>query len=114
MNRKQIYLLITVIGLVAPYYFFISFLAAHGLNAGVFLQQLFGTPISAFFAVDLILSCVVFVSFLIQEATRYSIKHRWIYILALLTVGLSFALPLFLYVRESRIDAGARSAGVAL
>ena len=45
---------------------------------------------------------MVFVRYQGQEATRYSMKHQWVYLLALLTVGLSFALPLFLYSREPR------------
>lgn len=37
------------------------------------------------------------------EATRYSMKHQWVYLLALLTVGLSFALPL-LSIRVNRVS----------
>ena len=104
MTRKRIYLLLAAIGFIVPYHFLISFLAAHGLDARLFLQQLFGTHISTFFAVDLLLSCVVFVRYVGQEAGRYSMKRQWIYFIALLTVGLSFALPLFLYARESHLD----------
>ena len=104
MTRKNIYLFLAIIGFLVPYYFLISFLLAHGVDARLFLRQLFGTPISSFFAVDLLLSCVVFVSFMIQEATRHSMKHRWVYLLALCSVGLSFALPLFLWARESHLE----------
>jgi len=103
MPRKQLYLIFAILGLICPYYFFISFLIAHGLDGKLFLQQLFGTPISTFFAVDLLLSCVIFVSYLSSEAKRYSISRTWIYILALCTVGLSFAFPLFLYARENAL-----------
>ena len=109
MKRKHIYLVLAAIGFVAPYYFFISFLAAHGLDGKEFVGELFGTRISTFFAADLLVSCVVFVRYLGQESSRYSIKHSWVYILALLTVGLSFALPLFLYARESRVESMAAS-----
>jgi hypothetical protein len=98
--RKQIYLFLTVIGLIVPYYFLISFLATHGLDARLFVKQLFGTPISAFFAVDLLLSGIVFVLYFRQETRRHSIKHAWVCLVALFTVGLSCALPLFLYLRE--------------
>ena len=104
MKLKHLYLVLAVIGIVGPYYFLITFLQAHGLDGKAFLQQLLGTQISTFFAVDLLLSSVVFVIYLRHEARRYSIKHRWLYLIALLTVGLSFALPLFLYVREDRLD----------
>src|SRR5215510_5895934 len=106
MTRKHIYLFLAVVGFVVPYYFFISFLMAHGFDARLFVRQLFGTPISTFFAADLLLSAVIFLRYLGQEAARYSMKHQWVYIIALVTVGLSFALPLFLYARESHLEAG--------
>lgn len=108
MRRKHLYLILAVAGFLAPYYFLISFIAAHGLDTKAFVQQLFGTRISTFFAVDLLISSVVFMRYLHQEAGRNHIKHWWLYLIALLTVGLSFALPLFLYARESRLEADYR------
>jgi uncharacterized protein DUF2834 len=104
MTRKYIYLFLAVIGFILLYYFLISFVMAHGFDPRLFLKQLFGTPISTFFAGDLIVSSIVFIVYLGQEGTRLSMKHRWIYLSALLTVGLSFALPLFLFVREARLE----------
>jgi len=105
MRQRHLYLILAVIGFVVPHYFFVSFLTAHGLDGKEFVRELFATRISTFFAVDLLLSCLVFVRYLRREAARYSIGRWWLYLLALLTVGLSFALPLFLYVRESRLEA---------
>jgi Terpene cyclase DEP1 len=104
MRQRDLYLGLAVVGFVAPYYFLIQFLTAHGLDGTLFLQELFGSKISTFFAVDLLVSCVVFVRFLRQESNRYAIDHSWFYVVALLTVGLSFALPLFLYARETRFS----------
>ena len=103
--RRYIYLFFAVIGLVVPYYFLISFLITYGLDVRLFLKQLFGTSISAFFAADLLLSCIVFARYLGQETSRYAIKHAWICMVALCTVGLSCALPLFLYLREPHLTA---------
>ena len=104
MKRRQLYLVLAALGLIVPYYFFLSFLAANGFNGRGFVNELFGTQVSAFFAADLIVSCIVFAGFLRQESMRYSIPHSWIFPVLLVTVGLSFALPLFLYVRESRLQ----------
>ena len=101
--RKKVYLILAIVGFLLPYYYFVSFLTANGLDFRVFFQQLFGAPISSMFAVDLLISSVVFLVYLRREAARYNIGKRWLYIVVLLTVGLSCALPLFLYVRESRI-----------
>jgi Terpene cyclase DEP1 len=110
MKQKHVYWILAAIGFVVPYFFFLSFLATHGPDGKAFLQELFGTRISTFFAVDLLLSSVVFVRFLRREAARHSIGSWWIYLVALLAVGLSFALPLFLGAREARFEAGASRA----
>jgi hypothetical protein len=101
MTARHLYLLLALAGLVVPYYFLIAFLVAHGADGAALLRQLFGTPISTMFAMDLLISSVVFIRFLRQESVRYAIANSWLYVVALLTVGLSFALPLFLFVRES-------------
>jgi hypothetical protein len=104
VNRKNIYLALAFIGLPVPYYFFFKFLSANGLDIPLLLQQLFANNISIFFAVDLVISIVVFWVYLIAEANKLQMKNRWLYILASLTVGLSFPLPLFLYFRERKLE----------
>ena len=102
--RKSIYVVLALIGLLVPYYFFFNFLRADGLNIPLLLDQLFANNISTFFAVDLILSVIVFWIHMIAEANRLQMKNWWLYIVATLTVGLSFALPLFLYFRERKLE----------
>ncbi|PYP82856.1 MAG: hypothetical protein DMF61_24990 [Blastocatellia bacterium AA13] len=49
----------------------------------------------------MLLSCVIFVGYMSREAARHSIRNQWVYILALLLAGLSFAWPLFLFKLEA-------------
>ncbi|HJS18768.1 MAG TPA: DUF2834 domain-containing protein [Anaerolineales bacterium] len=105
MTRKNVYLVLALLGLVLPYWFFFQFLNTNGLNVALLIQQLFANDISTFFAVDLILSTIVFWIFTVGEASKYQMKNEWLYIFASLIVGLSFALPLFLYFRERRLEA---------
>ncbi|MGH9882995.1 MAG: DUF2834 domain-containing protein, partial [Pyrinomonadaceae bacterium] len=91
MKLRYLYLILAVIGFVGPYYFFISFLLAYGLDGKAVIQQLFGTEISTFFAVDLLVSSLVFIVYLRQEATRHSIPRWGLYLVPLFTVGLSLA-----------------------
>ena len=102
---RKLYLILAMIGFILPYYFFIGFLAANGLNLSLLIQQLFGTPISTFFAVDLLMTAIVFWVFLYREARRLQMNRWWVYIAATLVVGPSFAFPLFLYFREPGLDA---------
>jgi hypothetical protein len=102
---RRLYLVLAVLGFVLPYYFFVSFLIINGLDLGLLLSQLFANDISTFFAVDLIITAIVFLVFMVREAGRYQIRNWWLYIVATLAVGPSFAFPMFLYFREARIDA---------
>ncbi len=102
--KKTIYLTFAIIGLIIPYYFLFSFLGENGFNIPLLIQQLFANQISTFFAVDLIISIIVFWFYIYFEAAKFNMKNWWLYILTSLTVGLSFALPLFLYFRERQIE----------
>ena len=104
MSRKSIYLALALIGLFAPYCFFFKYLNANGFDLPLIFQQLFANNISAFFAVDLIISIIVFWIYMIAEANTLQMKNWWLYILASLTVCLSFAFPLFLYFRERKLE----------
>ena len=102
--KKNIYFILALIGLLVPYYFFITFLTGNGLNIPLLIGQLFANNISTFFAVDLIISIFVFWIYMFVEAKRLEMKNSWIYLLTTLLVGLSFALPLFLYFRERKLE----------
>ncbi len=104
MSRKNIYLTLALIGLLLPYYFLFKFLGVNGFDIPLLVGQLFANNISTFFAVDLVISILVFWIYMIAEANKLQMKNWWLYILASLTVGLSFALPLFLYFRERELE----------
>jgi hypothetical protein len=107
---RKLCLVLAVLGFVLPYYFFVSFLIENGLDLGLLLNQLFINDISTFFAVDLIITAVAFLAFVVREAGRYQMRNWWLYIVATLAVGPSFAYPLFLYFCEARIEAPATGA----
>ena len=102
--KKNLYLTFAILGLIVPYYFLFKFLSTSGFDLPLLIQQLFANNISSFFAVDLVISIIVFWIYMIAEANKMQMKNWWLYILASLTVGLSFALPLFLYFRERKLE----------
>ena len=102
--KQNIYLVLASLGLLVPYYFLFKFLSANGFDIPLLVQQLFANDVSTFFAVDLVISIIVFWIYMIVEANRLQMKNWWLYILASLIVGLSFALPLFLYFREHQLE----------
>lgn len=111
MKPKIIYMLLCIAGTVLPLYFFVQFLTAHGLNARLFVEQLFANPISSFFGTDVIVSAICLWLFVYSEGRRARMKNLWAPVVASLLVGVSLGLPLFLYMREysSAIDRPALS-----
>ncbi len=102
--KKNIYLAFALLGLIIPYTIFISLLVSGFEPLSLVIIQFLANPFSAFFAADLAISIIVFWIFMVNEAQKMDMKNWWLYILASLTVGLSFALPLFLYFRERQLE----------
>lgn len=102
MQPKYRYLALCVLGTILPYSQFIPFLRQHGLDLHLFVVQLFANRISAFFAMDVLVSAVALLTFVRLEGRRADIKHIWAPVAATLLVGVSLGLPLFLYLREAR------------
>ncbi|HTA50657.1 MAG TPA: DUF2834 domain-containing protein [Verrucomicrobiae bacterium] len=104
MKPKAIYLVLCFVGALLPYWQFVPWVVAHGMNLPLFVRELFVNRISAFFGIDLLVSAVVLVVFMRVESGRIQIHQRWLPIVAMLLVGVSLALPMFLYMREIRLE----------
>jgi Terpene cyclase DEP1 len=101
MKLRYLYLIFAVLGLILPYSQFIPWIAEnHALNISIFLSDLFANRISAFFAMDVVVSAVVLISFIQTEGKRLQMRLLWLPTLGTLLVGVSFGLPLFLYLRQ--------------
>ena len=101
MSRKNIFLILAIIGFVVPYYFFLQI---RGFDLGQLFQQFAASKILSGTAIDLLISVIVFWIFMFTEANKLQMKNPWVYLLATLLVGLSFALPLLLYFRERKLE----------
>jgi hypothetical protein len=107
MKPKSVYLRLCIIGTLLPYWQFFPFLREHGLNLRLFFQQLFSTPVSGFFAMDVIVSAIVVCVLVSVEGRRAGMTHLWAPVVAVFAVGVSLGLPLFLYMREAQRGAAA-------
>src|SRR5579863_3566233 len=72
----------------------------NGLKMQGFFQLLFANRVSAFFAMDVLVSSLVLWLFVRTEGRRLGVRRLWLPLLGLLTVGVSLGFPLFLYLRE--------------
>jgi hypothetical protein len=104
VKPRHWYLGLCVLGTILPYSQFIPFVREHGLDLQRFVQQLFVNRVSGFFALDVLVSSLVLWIFVFHEGRRFGIRHLWAPIVANLAVGVSLGLPLFLYLREGRLE----------
>jgi hypothetical protein len=105
MQLRQLYLAFALIGLILPYSQFIPWIVEHrALNMPLFLGDLFANRISAFFAMDVIVSAIVLISFIQTEGKRLKMRLLWLPTVAVLLVGVSLGLPLFLYLRQIELE----------
>ena len=102
---QWIYLAAAVVGTILPLRFLIPFLITNGVHLPLFFQQLFQNNVSAFFGVDVIVSSLVLWVFVLTEGRRQHMKRLWLYVVCNLLVGVSLALPLFLFFRERKLTA---------
>lgn len=107
MKPRHLYLVLCIAGTLLPYSQFVPFLQEHGIDLRLFVEQLFANRIGAFFGLDVIVSSVVLWVFVFVEGQRAGMKHLWTAIAANLVVGVSLGLPLFLYMRERRLERSA-------
>lgn len=105
---QWLYLILAILGAVLPLWQLLPFLSEHGFNLPLLFQQLFENHVSAFFGLDVIVSSVVLWLFVFSEGRRRGMKALWIYILCNLLVGVSLALPLFLFVRQRKLTSNSR------
>ncbi len=106
---KWLYLIAAILGTILPLSQLIPFLIAHGLDMPLFFQQLFQNHVSGFFGMDVIVSSLVLWLFVFSEGRRRRMSNLWLYVVCNLAVGVSLALPLFLFFRERKINAGSEA-----
>ena len=92
---KSIYLALTAIGTVLPLLFFVDWFAAAGFSPLSFLGAAFANDAASGLSTDLLVSSLAFWVFLASRRT----PRVWLYVLLTLAVGLSCALPYYLYVQ---------------
>jgi len=96
---KTVYLVLAVLGGLIPYLFFFQFIQVEGLNLPLFVEALFINGAAAGFTVDLLLSSFVFWLFMFSESKNENSPKPYVFIALNLTIGLSCALPAYLYAK---------------
>ncbi len=98
MTRANLYLILAVLGAAIPMLFFANFVLTEGVDLMVFVSALFANGAVGGFTADLLISSFVFWIYMIAKIG--SGPKPWLFIGINLCVGLSCALPAYLWAVE--------------
>lgn len=103
---KNLYLVLAIAGALLPAIAVMGYFGGEPLPAPQYwLGALYVNVGTAAAFTDLAWAALVFMIFAISEGRRLGMAHVWAYIPVTCLVGLSCALPLFLYMRARKLGA---------
>ncbi|UTW00516.1 DUF2834 domain-containing protein [Marinomonas rhizomae] len=94
------YLGLAIIGVLVPYAAFVPWLLQNGVDIPQFCAEMMANPISMFAWLDVVVAAITLLVFIIHDGQKKQVRWRFIAIVGTLSVGVSFGLPLYLYLRE--------------
>ncbi|HJR72453.1 MAG TPA: DUF2834 domain-containing protein [Luteimonas sp.] len=101
---RIVYALLCILGAAWPLAVFLPWLSEHGFDLPLLVRQAAATPVSAFAWTDVLVSAIAFAAFAAVEGRRLAMRRWWLSLLGL-AVGVSLALPWFLWLRQRHLDA---------
>ncbi|WP_119153982.1 DUF2834 domain-containing protein [Caldimonas tepidiphila] len=100
-------LALAVLGVVLPWQHNLAYFLAGGSVAPAdFFGSAFANELTTAITLDVYLAALTFAVWVGHD--EGAPRRRWLYVLACFAIGLSFALPLYLLMRQPRAQAAAR------
>ncbi len=99
--KKNIYLILSILGIILPYTQFVPWTNANGLNLKLLLSEMFANQIATGIAIDALFTGLVIIIFILFDRKIAKVKFFWIPIVGIFLSGIAFALPFYLYLRET-------------
>ncbi|MCT7359930.1 DUF2834 domain-containing protein [Thalassolituus pacificus] len=98
----RFYLVLTLLGILLPYGAFVPWLLANGLDITLLFSEAAANPISLFAWFDVLVAAVALLGFIVADGQKHQVQYRYFAVLGTLSVGVSFGLPLYLYLKEKQ------------
>ena len=99
MSKQNIYFILAILGLLLPYSIFLPWLLEHSFDFSLFFSEFYVNAIAQTAGVDILVTTVTLLIFIVFEGQKLGMKNLFIPLLATL-VGIAFGLALFLFMRE--------------
>jgi hypothetical protein len=104
--RILVFGLLAAAGAVFTWYYNIQFMIEAGgaFNLAAFIRDGFANPAAASLTSDVAIAAIAFLVWLPFEARRIGMRRWWAYAVLTLCVAFAFSFPLFLLMRERRLQ----------
>jgi len=105
-SRIVVFGLLAVAGAAFTWYFNIRFAidAGGAFSLAAFIREGFANPAAASLASDVAIAAIAFLVWLPFEARRIGMRRWWVYAVLTVCVAFAFSFPLFLLMRERRLQ----------
>ncbi|MFQ6538648.1 MULTISPECIES: DUF2834 domain-containing protein [Aphanothece] len=103
---RWVYLALAVAGAVLPWLANLAFIQDYGasFDIGLFVALANANPAASSLSRDLAIGATAVVLWMVQESRRLQMRGLPWVLLGCVTVAFAFGAPLFLYLRERRLD----------
>jgi len=104
---RILYLVLAVAGVTLPWYYNLQYMAqtSAGFDFVDFMAAAASNPAARSLSWDLTIACIAGLSWIYFESRRLGLRFFWIYIILTFLVAYAFAFPLFLFVRQGKLEA---------
>lgn len=105
MKRKYIFLAIAILGLCYTWYYNILFFMEHNNTDIFYFFEMAQTNYAGkSFGADLTVVVLTFLVWYIPDARKLKVKYWWILIPVTFLIAIAFAFPMYLFMRERRLE----------
>jgi hypothetical protein len=103
--RQWIYAALVVAGFFGTLVFNLQFAReAGGFDVGAFVAGGYANPAAGSLTTDLLVALAAFLVWSFSEARRLGMRRWWVYLAVTFLVAFAVAFPLFLWMRERRLE----------
>ena len=104
---RILYLALTIAGLVMTWYYNLQFMSESGgsFDIASFVAAGSTNAASKSLSWDLAIACIAGLSWIYFESKRLGLRFFWVYIPLAFGIAYAFAFPLFLLIRQGKLEA---------
>lgn len=104
---RILYLLLAIAGVVMTWYYNLQFMEESGgsFDIAEFMAAGASNAASQSLSWDLAIACLAGLLWIFFESKRLGMRFFWVYIILAFSVAYAFAFPLFLFVRQGKLEA---------